>query len=51
LPKSPKIAKKSEPQTFEVKKNRGSGGWSRVRIGFPITRDHGDGGDHGDLLS
>jgi hypothetical protein len=22
-----------------------------VRIGFPITRDHGDGGDHGDLLS
>jgi len=23
----------------------------RVRIGFPITRDHGDGGDYGDLLS
>ena len=32
MPKSPKIAKKSEPQTFEVKKNRGSGGIGRQVI-------------------
>jgi hypothetical protein len=25
--------------------------WPPVRIGFSITRDHGDGGNHGDLLS
>jgi len=25
--------------------------WPPLRIGFSITRDHSNGGDHGDLLS